>query len=366
MAVNDIIGNAVLKKKILSLSKSGRPGTAYLFSGEPGTGKRFAAIQMAKTLNCLFPLKDGGCCDKCENCTHIDKIFTDLDEDGMQKHPHPDCLYINTQKAQLVIDMVLGKLNEINAYKPVKLKKKIVIINDSDKMNNVAANAILKELEEPNEAACIMLIADSVNKILPTIVSRCQRLDVARASEEEVVALTLKLMPSWDREKCAAAAAFSEGRIEAALSYDSFKPVIDAAKSIFLAVSGANDNIEAIFKKIEELEGMKKSVKSIKKKGENSENEGKEPNFRLFLLEILKVLSYIYKNIMLDELSLKRDALAKFGIKAGMYRPLGLKKAVAILSLVEKAQRELMENANTSLLLTELLFGIRKEGLSND
>jgi|GEM_PF-1122370 len=366
MAVNDIIGNGALKKKILTLAKNGRPGTAYLFAGEPGTGKKFAALQLAKTLNCLAPLKDGGCCDTCENCLHITKIFTDLDADGMQKHPHPDCLYINTTKAQLVIDMVLGKLNEINAYKPVKLKKKIVIINGSDRMNNVAANAILKELEEPNESACIILVADSVNKILPTIISRCQRLDVARAKEEEVEALLLKLMPTWDRPKCSLAAAFSEGRIGMGLAFDSMKPIIDAAKSVFLAVSGRTDSVEAVFRKVEELEGLKKTLKNAKKSAETGENEGKEPNFRLFLLDILRVLSYIYKNIMLAELSLKRDALAKYGISAEMHRPLGIKKAASILALIESAQRELMENANTSLLLTELLFGIRKEGLAND
>ena len=155
MAVKDIAGNPGLKIRLLNRGSSEKTGTAYIFSGAENTGKNFAALQFAKVLNCLDPQDDNDCCEKCENCRLLNKVFGELDEDGMQTIPHPDALYINTEKAQIVMDMVLGRLSEMNSYRAVKLKKKIVIVNDAEKMNTVASNAILKELEEPNDLSLI-------------------------------------------------------------------------------------------------------------------------------------------------------------------------------------------------------------------
>ncbi|PKL91757.1 MAG: hypothetical protein CVV21_06950 [Candidatus Goldiibacteriota bacterium HGW-Goldbacteria-1] len=355
MAIKDIAGNGLAKTSLLSYVKSPKTGTSYIFAGEENTGKKYSAIQFAKALNCENPMPDSDCCDGCSSCKLLDRVFTELDEDGMQLNPHPDVLYINTEKANIVIDMVLDKLQEINAYRAIKLKKKIVIMNDAEKMNNVASNAILKELEEPNENAAIILIVNNQEKLLPTIISRCHRVEIKRAPVQEIRAKLKIIKPELTGEKLEEAVLFCEGKIGDAFDYEGIKEKVAAAAGIARAISGKTDNIEGIFLKVQELETAKKAKK-----------EDKDGNTRVFFLDILKILSYIYKDLLLAKAGVKDVMKQKYSINSSEIRELSEKKIVNIIGLIESAQRDLMANANTGLLFSGLFFGIRKEGLRND
>ncbi|MFP4466166.1 MAG: ATP-binding protein [Candidatus Goldiibacteriota bacterium] len=353
MAVKNIAGNPRMKTELLIRAGGEKTGTAYIFSGAENTGKSFAALQFAKILNCLDPGDGGDCCEKCENCVLLEKIFHRLDSDGMQTIPHPDALYINTDKAQIVIDMVLDRLSEMNSYRPVKLKKKIIMVNDAEKLNSVASNAILKELEEPNENVVIMLIVNNMEKMLPTIVSRCHKINVKRVPLKEIKSI-LETEYGWDPEKASRAVMFCDGKIGAAFEYEKIKEKVDYVKGIFSVISGTADDVEGIFEKIEEIDGLKKA-----KKGK------KDVNIRLFLLDILKILSYIYKDILLEKLSVKRTIEAKYGLNPAQIKSYTEKQLVKILELIEEAQRETAA-ANINLLVADLFFNIRKAGLSRD
>ncbi|HRQ43502.1 MAG TPA: hypothetical protein PLB12_04055 [Candidatus Goldiibacteriota bacterium] len=355
MAVKDIAGNGLAKNTLLSYVKSPKTGTSYMFTGEENTGKKYSAIQFAKALNCETPLPDSDSCGVCPNCRLIDRVFTELDEEGMQLNPHPDVLYINTEKVNIVIDMVLDKLQEINAYRAIKLKKKIVIINDAEKMNNVAANAILKELEEPNENAVIILIVNNQEKMLPTIISRCHRVEIKRAPVNEIRAKLKTVKPELAGEKLEEAVMFCDGRIGDAFDYEGIKEKVAAAASIARIISGKTDNIEGIFNKIQELETAKKAKK-----------DDKDGSPKVFFLDILKILSYIYKDLLLAKAGVKDVMKQKYSINSSEIRELSEKKIVNIIGLIESAQRDLLANANTGLLFSGLFFGIRKEGLRND
>jgi DNA polymerase III subunit delta' len=174
MAVRDIAGNIRAKQMLLSYAGGLKQGTAFMISGEENTGKNFAAFQFAKALNCLNPSEDSDCCDVCENCKMIGRVLGSLDDSGFQQYPHPDIVYITTEKAQLSIELLRDSLTAAGAYRPLKLRKKIVIVNDAERMNAAAANSILKALEEPNPGLVIMLIVNNPEKMLLTILSRCQ------------------------------------------------------------------------------------------------------------------------------------------------------------------------------------------------
>jgi DNA polymerase III delta prime subunit len=360
MAVEDIAGNIKAKKVILSTAAGHKFGTAFMFAGEENIGKNFSARQFAKVMNCLNPKANSDCCDECANCKLIDRVLGDLDEEDMQQHPHPDIKYINTDKAQLVVSMVRDELNAFNSYKGVQLKKKIMIIQDAERMNKESSNSILKELEEPNENVVIILIVNQLDKLLPTIISRCRRIDISRASLEEVEKKLTKALPDWSPGTIKQAAMFAEGRMGEAFRYEEIKLEIAETAGIFRVIASKKDNVEAVFEVIKMVESMYKTAQEKEKK------EKKSGIARIFLLDILRILSYIYKDLMLEKLSVKSVMRSKYGINPDDLREYSVKKLVKITALIEEYQRYLVLNANVSLLFNNLFFEIRKEGLAND
>lgn len=358
MAVRDIIGNANSKKIILSTVREQKHGTAYIMLGEETIGKNFAARQFVKALNCLNPAEDMDCCDACVNCKLIDKTLGELDEQGFQVNPHPDLSYVNTEKAQLTKDVVQAAIEDLNTYKAIQLKKKAVIIQDADRMNESAANSILKVLEEPHKDVIIILIVNNLDSQMPTIISRCRRIELQRASIAEIEKATGRIMKGWSDMEVREAASFSDGKIGDALRYVEVKQQFKDAAAIFSAVSGRKDNVEFIFdaiKRVEELHKIEKEKeKKLKIKG----------IARLFLLDIIKILSYIYRDYMLEKLGVKSVLRSRYGISTADVRDYTPAKISAILKIIERSCRDVEGNANVSVLFTNLLFQIRKEGLS--
>ena len=358
MAVRDIIGNSNSKKIILSTVREQKYGAAYIFLGEETIGKNFAARQFVKALNCLKPTADNDCCDACVNCKLIDKTLGELDEEGFQLNPHPDLAYVNTEKAQLSKDVVQEAIENLNTYKAIQLKKKAVIIQDADRMNKSAANSILKVLEEPHKEVIIILIVNNIDSQMPTIVSRCRRIELQRASIAEIEKATARIMTTWTAPEIKEAASFSDGKIGDALRYVEVKQQFSDAAAIFSSVSGRKDNIEAMFdsiKRVEELHREQKDKeKKLKIKG----------IARLFLLDIIKILSYIYRDYMLEKLGVKSVLRSRYGISTVDVRDYTPVKISAILKIIERSCRDVESNANVSVLFTNLLFQIRKEGLS--
>ncbi|WP_340640083.1 DNA polymerase III subunit delta' [Bacillus atrophaeus] len=134
---------------------------AYLFEGRKGTGKLDAALLLAKSFFCL---EDGA--EPCENCRNCKRI-----ESG--NHPdlhvvHPDGLSI--KKAQI------QALQEEFSKTGLESHKKLYIISHADKMTANAANSLLKFLEEPNKDTMAVLMTEQPQKLIDTIISRCQTL----------------------------------------------------------------------------------------------------------------------------------------------------------------------------------------------
>ena len=138
-----------------------RVASAYLFVGPEGIGKRMAARELAKTLNCEGQTDEP--CDQCGSCRRIER--------GV----HPDLHRIEPQgTAQLIrIDDVRDVLGRI-ALRPFMGKVAVVLIDRADRMTEEAANSLLKALEEPPGQTRFVLLTSEPSDCLPTIVSRCQ------------------------------------------------------------------------------------------------------------------------------------------------------------------------------------------------
>jgi len=155
----DKIENQNLASRILKgILKTGRIANAYLFIGPSGIGKKFAAIQFAKALNC----KKGGC-EECSACIKI----------GELSHPDVHLIIPDPNKDSISIDQMRNMQRE--AYlKPFLEKFKVYVIEEAGRISEEAANSLLKILEEPPGDTIFILTTSSPQDLLPTIISRCQ------------------------------------------------------------------------------------------------------------------------------------------------------------------------------------------------
>ncbi len=160
--LKDIEGQPKALRILSGTIKKNSIPTAILISGEIGTGKRFAANNYAKAINCLNPTANDSC-DRCISCKKIDAEI------------HPDVFLIEPENDEIKIDTI-RKLEEKLYLKAFEGKKKIAIVDDSEKMNTSAANAFLKTLEEPPDNSVIILISSNEDFLPDTIKSRCVKI----------------------------------------------------------------------------------------------------------------------------------------------------------------------------------------------
>ena len=150
---------------------------ALLISGSKGLGKEQLAIHFATSLLCKEPQSNGLGCGHCDSCLLL------------KANTHPDFIQISPDEPGKAI--TIGQIRSLVTrltLKPQFDAYRVVIINPADLMNNAAANAFLKCLEEPTERTVILLITDKPARLAATIVSRCQKLTIARPDNETAAA----------------------------------------------------------------------------------------------------------------------------------------------------------------------------------
>lgn len=176
MALKDIVGQDRAVGILLRTLRRGKIPSSYLFAGESGIGKRLAAINLAKALNCLGEAQgaeneERDACDECASCKKIDAGI------------HPDFLVISPESDQIRIEEIRA-IDDVLSLKAFEGRYKIVIVDDADTMNQYAANAFLKTLEEPPGNSLIILISANPDRLPDTIRSRCSRVNFTPLSLE--------------------------------------------------------------------------------------------------------------------------------------------------------------------------------------
>ncbi len=183
---NEVVGQEHIKKTLLGSLTSGHLGHAYLFTGPRGTGKTTVARIFAKCLNCANRSKDGNPCDKCDSCLGIDQNRSmDLIEIDAASNRGID--EIRNLKESAMVSAPSGKY-------------KIFIIDEVHMLTKDAFNALLKILEEPPAHIVFILATTESHKILSTVLSRVQRFDFKRLSDNEI-ASKLKLVAKSENIK---------------------------------------------------------------------------------------------------------------------------------------------------------------------
>jgi len=169
----EVVGQAAVTQTLSNALKSERVSHAYLFYGPRGTGKTSTGRILAKAVNCLSTGKKKPC-NRCEMCQAITKGSA------------MDVIEIDAASNTGVDD--IRSLREKVNYAPTQARYKVYIIDEVHMLSNSASNALLKTLEEPPPQVIFILATTEIHKVLPTIMSRCQRFDFRRISQSDVVA----------------------------------------------------------------------------------------------------------------------------------------------------------------------------------
>ena len=204
---SQLVGQGPVVKILQNQIKNGNVSHAYLFCGTRGTGKTSTARILAKGVNCLSELQEKPC-GICDNCISIKNgTFMDVIEIDAASNNGVDNI---------------RELRESVKYPPQIGKCKVYIIDEVHMLSTGAFNALLKTLEEPPENVIFVLATTEPQKLPPTIMSRCLRLDFKRISEKEMIksmkSICAELNVEATESALALIAANSDGSVRDSLS----------------------------------------------------------------------------------------------------------------------------------------------------
>lgn len=199
---NDILGNSQIKNSIKNALLSGNVSHAYILCGQEGSGKMMMAKAFAKALQCTG---ENPPCEACQSCRML--------ESGN----NPDVSFPKPTKTKVLgVDDVREQVIKPSSIKPYMFKYKIFIIDDAEKMTVEAQNAFLKTLEEPSGFSVFLLLAESLEPFLPTILSRCIVLRTEPVKSGSIKSLLISR--GIDENTAAVSAEYSRGSVGAAIS----------------------------------------------------------------------------------------------------------------------------------------------------
>jgi len=177
----EVFGQEPITQTLLNGLATGRVSHAYLFCGPRGTGKTSTGRILAKAVNCLTN-GQGEPCNACSMC------------EAVTEGRALDVIEIDAASNTGVDD--IRSLREKVNYAPNEARYKVYIIDEVHMLSNAAANALLKTLEEPPAHVIFVLATTEAHKILPTIMSRCQRFDFRRLSQQNILAKLARICES--------------------------------------------------------------------------------------------------------------------------------------------------------------------------
>ncbi|NMA85827.1 MAG: DNA polymerase III subunit [Tissierellia bacterium] len=171
MDFTQIIGHENIIQNLQNAIEKEKVSHSYLFEGEESMGKKMVALAFAKTLLCKEQKLEP--CNHCNSCLKFDSFN------------HPDFKLIDTDKNHIEKKIIDDMIKNINIA-PLESNRRIIIIDDSHKMGMDGQNALLKTLEEPPSYINIILITSNSNLIVPTILSRCERIKFHSIKGKEI------------------------------------------------------------------------------------------------------------------------------------------------------------------------------------
>ena len=299
---------------------------AYILSGEKGSGKRLLAHIIASALQC----EKGGVepCGKCKSCMQV--------EGGNQ----PDIIYVTHEKVSMGVEDIRTQVNGDVAIKPYSSKYKIYIVDEAEKMNPQAQNALLKTIEEPPAYAVIMLLTTNADSFLQTILSRCITLNLKSVKDETIRKHLMShyQIPDYQADICTAFAQGNVGKAIQLASSDDFNELKAAALQLL--------------KRLEDIDLYELGA-AIKQIGE----------FKLKVQDYFDLMMIWYRDILYFKATndvnklIFKDEVYDIKKQAATHSYQGIE---AIIEALQKAKVRLNANVNFDLVIELLLLTIKE------
>ncbi|MBW2733319.1 MAG: DNA polymerase III subunit delta' [Deltaproteobacteria bacterium] len=321
LTFSHIIGQRHAEECLQRAMGAAKVAHAYLFAGPEGVGKAAMARAFFCALNCDEAPNTG--CGHCESCS---RAATGV---------HPDLIVLEKDGAFIKIDQVRA-LEERLGFPPHQARWRVVLINDAHLLNANAANALLKSVEEPRPGTLFTLITSALHKMMPTLISRCQRVRFGPLTDAEVLEVLRQNNQDGDVDEASLtrASSVSEGSPARALQLlesDALEELRHTRDALFRA---AQDNSAAgTFSAVQEA--------------------GKD---RAILHQVLELMRVHLRDGLLLAAGIDRPLL-----DANLLAPSGVDALLRQIRAVQRADAALLSNANPSLTLETLVFELNRD-----
>ena len=242
---DQLVGNQRARDTLRRMLEQRRVPGALLFAGEEAVGKKLFALELAKALNCLAPAGVEAC-DQCSSCVRIMR-FAHAPIEGADdgKHilwsEHRDIGLVRAEKRVINVHQARDVERETN-FRPHEGRARVFLIEEADKLNEQASNALLKTLEEIAPTSHLILLTARPASLLITIRSRCQTIRFAPLAAEEIEDYLLKHKKRAGAE-ARMAAHLARGRLGLALelNLDAYREQREAMFTVLDALVGQPD-----------------------------------------------------------------------------------------------------------------------------
>lgn len=323
----DIIGHEKIITHLQNAIGMDKISHAYIINGPDKSGKKMLAEAFAMALQCEKGGREG--CMECRSCKQA------------LNHNQPDIISVLHEKPNTIsVDDIRSQINNDIVIKPYSSKYKIYIVDEAEKMNVQAQNALLKTIEEPPAYAVILLLTANADSFLPTILSRCVTLNVKAVPDERIKKYLMKefLIPDYQAEVCAA---FAQGNVGKAILLASSADFNELKESVLQLMKRLSDiDLYEMTAAVKQIHEYKLSINDY---------------FDLMMVWFRDILYFKAANdvnglIYKDEVyEIKRQAEKR------SYR--GIE---TILEALEKAKLRLNANVNFDLVIELLLLTIKE------
>lgn len=325
---SEIVGHEQIIDHLQNAIRLNKVSHAYILNGAERSGKLMLAEAFATALQCEQQMAVP--CLECRSCRQA------------EGKNHPDIIYLTHEKPNTIsVDDVRKQINDSVTVKPysAQSKYKVYIIDEAEKMNEQAQNALLKTIEEPPAYVVILLLTTNADSFLQTIRSRCVILNLKAVSDEKIHRMLMQKYQVVDY-KADVCTAFAQGNV---------------GKAVMLAGSAdfneLKDKTVWLVRKISEIEiyDLMQEVKAI------GEYQKMDDFFDLLMMWYRDVLFYKAANTVRGIIF--KEQIHEIARQAERSSYQGLND---ILNMIEKTRRRLRSNVNQDISLELLLLNIKE------
>ena len=323
----DIIGHEQIIEHLQNAIAMDKVSHAYIINGPDKSGKMMLAEAFAMTVQCEQGGRDA--CLECHSC-----------KQALGRN-QPDIIYVSHEKPNTIsVDDIRTQVNNDIVIKPYSSRHKIYIIDEAEKMNVQAQNALLKTIEEPPAYAIILLLTTNADNFLPTILSRCVSLNIKAVPDETIEKYLMSnwQIPDYQAQICVA---FAQGNVGKAIQLASSSDFNELKSSVLQLV-----------KRLHEID-LYELTEAVKQIGE----------YKLQINDYFDLMMVWYRDVLYFKATgdvnglIFKDEVYDIKRRAEKSSYNGIEQ---IIEALQKARLRLLANVNFDLVMELLLLTIQE------